>query len=159
MKNSPAILVFVCFVSLFLCCYAPAIFQGRQFGFRDAGHFYYPLHERVQKEWNQGRWPLWEPEENAGMPLLGNPAAAVLYPGKLVFALLPYPVAVRHICALAHSARVRRNAGAFAIVGNKLAGIGPGRTELRFRRADLVPVLQCDLPRRRSLATPGDARR
>ena len=38
-----------------------------------------------------GRWPLWEPEENAGMPLLGNPTAAVLYPGKLIYAVLPYP--------------------------------------------------------------------
>ena len=90
MKNSAVVLIFVCFGSLFLLCYAPALFQGRQFGFRDAGHFYYPLHQRVQKEWNQGRWPLWEPEENAGMPLLGNPTAAVLYPGKLVFAVLPY---------------------------------------------------------------------
>jgi uncharacterized membrane protein len=89
-KNSPVVLVFVCFGSLFLLCYAPALFQGRQFGFRDAGHFYYPLYQRVQDEWNQGRWPLWEPEENAGMPLLGNPTAAVLYPGKLVFAVLPY---------------------------------------------------------------------
>jgi len=89
-KNSFVVLVFVCFGSLFLLCYSPALFQGRQFGFRDAGHFYYPLHERVQEEWNQGRWPLWEPEENAGMPLLGNPTAAVLYPVKLVFAVMPY---------------------------------------------------------------------
>ncbi len=35
------------------------------------------------------------PEENSGMPLLGNPTAAVLYPGKLIFAVLPYPWAVR----------------------------------------------------------------
>ena len=90
MKNSSVILIFVCFASLFLFCYAPALFQDRQFGFRDAGHYYYPLHERVQQEWNEGRWPLWEPEENAGVPLLGNPTAAVLYPGKLVFAVLPY---------------------------------------------------------------------
>jgi hypothetical protein len=89
-KHLSVTLVFVCFGSLFLLCFAPALFQGRQFGFRDAAHFYYPLYQRVQEEWNQGRWPLWEPEENAGMPLLGNPAAAVLYPGKLVFALLPY---------------------------------------------------------------------
>ena len=41
------------------------------------------------------RWPLWAPEANAGTPLLGNPTAAVLYPGKLVFFLLPYPWAVR----------------------------------------------------------------
>jgi hypothetical protein len=94
-KHLASILVFVCFGSLFLLCYGPALFQARQFGFRDAAHFYYPLYERVQAEWNQGRWPLWEPEENAGMPLLGNPAAAVLYPGKLVFAVMPYPWGAR----------------------------------------------------------------
>ena len=29
------------------------------------------------------------------MPLLGNPTAAVLYPGKLLYAALPYPWAAR----------------------------------------------------------------
>ena len=97
------ILVLACFCALFLCCYAPALFQDRQFAFRDAGHFYYPLHARVQQEWSARRWPLWEPEENGGMPLLGNPTAAVLYPGKVVFAVLPYKWAAR-IYIVAHSA-------------------------------------------------------
>jgi hypothetical protein len=83
-------LVLCCFGALFFTCFAPALFMDQQFGYRDAGHYYYPLNQRVQAEWNQGRWPLWEPEESAGMPLLGNPTAAVLYPGKIVFALLPY---------------------------------------------------------------------
>lgn len=78
-----------------LVCFGPALFRDRQFGYRDAGHHYYPLHERVQREWSAGRWPLWQTEENAGMPLLGDPTAAVLYPGKLLFALLPYPLAAR----------------------------------------------------------------
>ena len=95
MKNLSAIVILVCFTSLFLLCYAPALFQDRQFGYRDAGHFYYPLYQRVQEEWNHGRVPLWEPEENAGMPLLGNPTAAVLYPGKLIFAVLPYAWGMR----------------------------------------------------------------
>ncbi len=90
MKAGLGMVVLLCFASLFLLCYSPALFEGRQFGFRDAGHYYYPLHQRVQEEWSQGRWPLWEPEENAGTPLLGNPTAAVLYPGKLVFAVLPF---------------------------------------------------------------------
>jgi hypothetical protein len=101
----PAFLILVllaCFAALFFCCYAPALRDDRQFGFRDAGHYYYPLHARVQKEWNEGRWPLWEAEENAGMPLIGNPTAAVLYPGKLVFAVLPYERAAR-IYIVAHS--------------------------------------------------------
>ena len=58
-------------------CFHKAI-QGEQFDYRDAAHFYYPLYQRVQTEWEVGRWPLWEPEENAGIPLLGNPTAAVL---------------------------------------------------------------------------------
>ena len=76
------ILVVCCFAALFLICYGPALLLDRQFGYRDAGHYYYPLYQRVQNEWAQGRWPLWEPQENAGMPLLGNPTAAVLYPGS-----------------------------------------------------------------------------
>ncbi len=97
------ILIIACFVALFLICYAPVLFLDRQFGFRDAAHYYYPLNQRVQEEWNQGRWPLWEPEENAGMPLLGNPTAAVLYPGKVVFALLPYAWGAR-VYIILHSA-------------------------------------------------------
>ena len=97
------ILIFACFTALFLGCYAPALFLDRQFGYRDAGHYYYPLNQRVQKEWDEGRWPLWEPEENAGMPLLGNPTAAVFYPGKLVFAVLPYAWAAR-VYIVVHSA-------------------------------------------------------
>ena len=37
------------------------------------------------------------------MPLLGNPTAAVLYPGKLVFAILPYAWGARTY-VVAHSA-------------------------------------------------------
>ena len=66
-----------------------------QFALRDGGFFYYPLYQRVQQEWEAGRIPLWEMEENAGMPLLGNPSAAVLYPGKVVYGLFPYPWAAR----------------------------------------------------------------
>jgi len=79
-----------CLLVLLLSCYGGVLFRNRQFGFRDAAHYYYPLHERVQNEWAAGRWPLWEPEENGGMPLLGNPTAAVLYPGKALYAIFPY---------------------------------------------------------------------
>jgi hypothetical protein len=95
--------VVACFSGLLVTCYWPVLFQGRQFAYRDAANYYYPLNLRVQAEWNAGRWPLWEPEENAGMPLLGNPTAAVLYPPKLIFALCPYPIAARAYVIL-HSA-------------------------------------------------------
>lgn len=79
-----------CLAALLLICFHRVLFGGHQFAYRDAAHYYYPLYQRVQHEWDQGRWPLWEPEENSGMPLLGNPTAAVLYPGKIIYALFPY---------------------------------------------------------------------
>jgi hypothetical protein len=78
-----------------LAVFWPVLFRDYQFAFQDAGHYYYPLLQRVQQEWDAGRWPLWAPEASAGTPLLGNPTAAVLYPGKLDFFLLPYPWALR----------------------------------------------------------------
>ena len=93
----------VCGVALLLFFYREALFQGKQFAFRDAAHYYYPLYHKVQSEWEAGRLPLWDPSENGGVPLLGNPTAAVLYPGKLIYAALPYAWAAR-LYAVAHSA-------------------------------------------------------
>ncbi|HEV3122739.1 MAG TPA: hypothetical protein VGY53_12585, partial [Isosphaeraceae bacterium] len=95
----PAVLA-GCLLSLLGACFSQVLFRGQQFSYRDAGHFYYPLYKRVQQEWQAGRWPLWEPEENGGTPLLGNPTAAVLYPGKIVYAL-PYAWAAR-LYVIAH---------------------------------------------------------
>ncbi|HEV3166223.1 MAG TPA: hypothetical protein VGZ22_19515, partial [Isosphaeraceae bacterium] len=90
MRTSIVLVVIVtCLLALLAACYGSVLFTDRQFCYRDAGHFYYPLYQRVEQEWKAGRWPLWEPEENAGMPLLGNPTAAVLYPGKIIYAIFP----------------------------------------------------------------------
>jgi len=89
-------------MTLLLACFSDALFRGGQFAYRDAAHYYYPLYERVQQEWNEGRWPLWAPEENGGVPLLGNPTAAVLYPGKILYALFPYAWGAR-LYVVAHT--------------------------------------------------------
>jgi len=94
-------LVLGCLAALVFSCFGGVLLRGQQFAYRDAAHFYYPLYQRVQQEWRAGRVPLWEMEENAGMPLMGNPAAAVLYPGKLIYALFPYAWAAR-LYVLAH---------------------------------------------------------
>jgi hypothetical protein len=80
---------------LVAACYGGILFRGGQFAFRDAANFYYPLYARVQQEWASGRLPLWEPGEDGGRRILGNPMAAVLYLGKFLFALVPYPWGVR----------------------------------------------------------------
>src|SRR4051812_15590482 len=80
---------------LVLVLFGDILFKNRQFAYRDSSQFYYPLYHRVQEEWAAGRWPLWMPEVNGGMPLLGNPIAAVFYPGKVIYAVMPYPWAAR----------------------------------------------------------------
>ncbi len=92
----------LCALGLLLFCYGSVLFRGEQYGYRDAAHYYYPLYQRVQTEWAAGHVPLWDVSENAGMPLLGNPTAAVLYPGKLIFAVFSYPWAVR-LYTVAHT--------------------------------------------------------
>jgi hypothetical protein len=91
-----------CLVALLLACYGSVLLKHEQFAYRDSAHFYYPLYQVVQQEWAAGRVPLWEVGENAGMPLLGNPTAAVLYPGKLIFAPFSYPWGAR-LYVVAHT--------------------------------------------------------
>ena len=92
-----------CALTLLLVCFRAVLFGGEQFAYRDAAHFYYPLYFRVQQEWAAGRWPLWDPWQNAGMPLLGIPMSAVFYPGKILYAIVAYPWATR-LYTIAHVA-------------------------------------------------------
>ena len=62
---------------LFLWCFGEAIFCDRMFAWRDAAHFYYPLFQFVQDQWSAGQLPRWNPYENAGAPLLADPAGSV----------------------------------------------------------------------------------
>src|SRR4051812_6839996 len=84
-----------CALGVLLYCYRAVLFQDEQFAFRDAVSFYEPLHRDVQQEWDAGRWPLWDPGQNGGVPLAGNPTAAVFYPGEVLFAILPPAWAAR----------------------------------------------------------------
>ncbi len=101
-RLAPPLLIVLCLTGLTWVCYGRALARDEQFGYRDAAHYYYPLYQRVQADWNAGHWPLWEPEENGGMPLMGNPTAAVLYPGKVLYAIFSYPVAAR-LYVVAHT--------------------------------------------------------
>lgn len=70
-----------------LVLFGPVLFADRSFAMRDAGHFYYPLFEWTQSEWQAGRVPLWNPYENCGLPVLADASSSLFYPGKLVFFL------------------------------------------------------------------------
>ena len=76
---------------LFIALFGEVIFHPRVFAFRDAIHFYYPLSQHITEAFHSGRVPLWDPAENLGQPLAANPAAAVFYPGKLIFLAMFLP--------------------------------------------------------------------
>jgi hypothetical protein len=80
---------------LVLFLFARCFLFNEQLIFRDAGHFYYPYFQLQVQQWKQGEIPFWNPHENGGEPLAGNPTASVFYPGKLLFALFPYPLAYK----------------------------------------------------------------
>jgi len=86
--TKPRLIVLLSLAGLFVWLFADALFGGGVFVFRDAGHYYYPLFQFIRGEWTAGRAPLWNPYENLGVPLAGNPTSSVFYPGTLVF-LLP----------------------------------------------------------------------
>ena len=128
-RYAPMILGLGCTLALVVACFHAVFFRGHQFAYRDSGHFYYPLYRVVQQEWEAGRWPLWNPRQNGGTPLLGMPMAAVLYPGKLIYAAMPYHLAARYyvlahtIVALLGMLALGRALGLSAI-GASIAAIG-----------------------------------
>src|SRR5262245_49385507 len=71
------------------------VFRGHLLYFRDVQRLFVPLRELVAAEIRAGRPPLWNPHQWLGVPLWGDPQAAVLYPLNLLFALLPMSAAWR----------------------------------------------------------------
>ena len=68
------------FAALLLFLFGKIIFGGDLFAYRDAGYYHYPFARQIESRLAAGELPLWDPYENLGVPLAGNPAAAVFYP-------------------------------------------------------------------------------
>ncbi len=117
-----------CLTFLCLAFFGPLLFADHQFAYRDASQTYYPLYMKIQQEWSAGRWPLWMPEINGGVPLLANPVSAVFYPGKLVYAVLPYAWAARvyvvlHILGGYWAMFILLRTWGISVIGSALAGL------------------------------------
>ena len=88
----------------FLSLFGPAIDGSQSFVYRDAAHFYHPLFVWLSEQWKSGQFPLWNPYENLGQPLVGEATAGLFYPGKLLL-LLPLPAStLYHWYVLIHVA-------------------------------------------------------
>jgi hypothetical protein len=77
----PLIAGVLLFSSLLFVLFGSIIFGGEQFAYRDAGYYHYPFGKQILDD--SGKIPLWDPYENLGVPLAGNPVAAVFYPVRI----------------------------------------------------------------------------
>jgi len=72
---------------LFLC--RGAIFGGQVFFERDIHLVWYPQIEAFVRAIAAGSWPVWDPCQTFGQPLLADPSAQVLYPPTWLNLILP----------------------------------------------------------------------
>ncbi|MHB8900686.1 MAG: YfhO family protein [Thermoguttaceae bacterium] len=98
----PRLIAGICVAGLFVWMFAGALFGNRIWVFRDAGHFYYPLYQFAGEELSAGRFALWNPYENLGVPLAANPTSALFYPPVWIFALPIDPSRAYRLYVLGH---------------------------------------------------------
>lgn len=70
-----------------LVLFGPGLWSDQSLAFRDAGHYYHPLYRHLATRISAGELPLWNDRENLGTSFVGDPTAAVFYPGKLLLHL------------------------------------------------------------------------
>jgi len=79
-------------LALFVFLAFPGIILGSESLFyRDMGVFGYPLAHYHRAAFWRGEIPLWNPFNNCGVPFLAQWNTLVLYPGALIYLLLPLP--------------------------------------------------------------------
>ncbi len=87
------------FAVQFICF--PTVFLGADtFIYRDFGFFGYPLAHYHREAFWDGRIPLWNPLSNMGIPFLAQWNSLTLYPGTIIYMLLPLGWGVSMFCIL-----------------------------------------------------------
>ena len=80
--------------------FAAVLFGGQSFFLRDFGYFSYPLAQYHREAFWRGEIPLWNPLSNCGLPFLAQWNTLTLYPGSLIYLLLPLPWSLNLFCVL-----------------------------------------------------------
>ncbi len=102
--------------------FAPVLLGRESFYYRDYGLFTFPIAHYFRECFWRGEFPLWNPYNNCGVPLLAQWNSSLLYPPSLFYLLLPLVWALA-VFQLAHL--VFGGAGMFLLArkwtGNSLA--------------------------------------
>jgi hypothetical protein len=86
---------------LLAAAFPDVLFAGRSFFYRDFGVLAYPTVFYHREAFWHGQLPLWNPLSDCGVPFLAQWGTMVLYPGALIYLLLPLPWSLNFFC-LAH---------------------------------------------------------
>ena len=68
---------------------SPVLFLGETYFFRDLYQHFLPQRVTAAEQIADSEIPLWDPNVQGGCPLLANPNNLVLYPGTLLYVVLP----------------------------------------------------------------------
>lgn len=71
--------------------YPEIALTGRILADYDVWTYFYPLRQYGADALKAGRFPLWNPDTFLGAPFFANPQTSLLYPGTLLFLVLPVP--------------------------------------------------------------------
>src|SRR5712692_8398622 len=99
-------------VLVVLAVFPEALFGGRVFFDRDIGAYWLPHAATFVRILAQGSWPLWNPYEGFGLPLLADPSVQVAYPTTWLNVVLAPPT-VYKVLLLGHA--VLAGAGVVAL--------------------------------------------
>src|SRR6266481_4487608 len=78
--------------------FAPVLFGGETFFYRDYGIFGYPLAKYHRDCFWRGELPLWNSLSACGLPFLAQWNTMTLYPLSLIYLLLPLPWSLNFFC-------------------------------------------------------------
>lgn len=92
---------FACCLAVLLIVSFPGVLAGtHSFFFRDYGVIAYPTIYYARESFWNGELPLWNPYSHCGVPFLAQWGPMVLYPGSLIYLLLPLPWSLGLFCVL-----------------------------------------------------------
>ncbi len=86
-------LVILCLIFIIVILFFNPLFFGRMFYFRDIFQNHFPVKKISAEVMQTGEFPLWNPYQSFGQPLLANLNYASLHPLCLFFLFLPYDFA------------------------------------------------------------------
>jgi len=117
-------------LGLLLLAFPKVMLGLESFVYRDYGVLGYPFVQYHRESFWRGEFPLWNPYSNCGAPFMAQWGTMTLYPGSLVYLLLPLPWSLGFFC-LAHLAL--GGAGMYALARRWTGdGFGAGLAGMAF---------------------------